>query len=208
MVSVQCCLSATLPFVWCVLPHNERFFQDHSTFQNRLMARYIDTPARKKLIFPIQNLCNKSVKWFFLLPICFRQVKIKPFLRCWLWFMFVNDLKSQKNGMRHQTIMAFFLLYGKSLLATDMKDTAECMFLMGKQHFQGSWMVQYAITPLSVYRMECDLWGQGNHGTRSWISALCERHLMRKSNIIIIIRVPSHLPNTVWNYFDDFLTFS
>ena len=60
------------------------------------------------------------------------------------------------------------------------------------------------VPPLSVYRMECDLWGQGNHGTRSWISALCERHLMRKSNIIIIIRVPSHLPNTVWNCFDDF----
>ena len=41
-------------------------------------------------------------------------------------------------------------------------------------------------------------------GTRSWISALCERHLMRKSNIIIIIRVPSHLSwcnndgNSLW----------
>ena len=64
MVSVQCCLSGYSSF--CVLPHyNERFFQDHSTFQNRLMARYIDTPARKKLIFPIQNLCNKSEEWFF-----------------------------------------------------------------------------------------------------------------------------------------------
>ena len=135
-----------LLFLLCdvCFPHNERFFQDHSTFQNRLMARYIDTPARKKLIFPIQNLCTNQRSDFFYFADLFQASQNKTFLRCWLWFMFVNDLKSQKNGMRHQTIMAFFLLYGKSLLATDMKDT-ECMFLMGKQHFQGSWMVQYLL---------------------------------------------------------------
>ena len=135
MVSVQCCLSATLPFVWCVLPHyNERFFQDHSTFQNRLMARYIDTPARKKLIFPIQNVCNKSEEWFFLLPICFRQVKIKPFwdVDCGLCLWMTWSHRKMVCGTKQ--LWHIFLLYGKSLLATDMKDT-ECMFLMGKQHF-------------------------------------------------------------------------
>ena len=144
MVSVQCCLSATLPFVWCVLPHNEKFFQDHSTFQNRLMARYIDTPARKSSFSQFKT-CNKSEEWFFLLPICFRQVKIKPFwdVDCGLCLWMTWSHRKMVCGTKQ--LWHIFLLYGKSLLATDMKDTAECMFLMGKQHFQSSWMVQYLL---------------------------------------------------------------
>ena len=124
MVSVQCCLWATLPFVWCVLPHyNERFLPRPFDISKPFNGTVYWYPRQEKAHFPNSKLVQQIREVIFFIADLFQASQNKTFLRCWLWFMFVNDLKSQKNGMRHQTIMAYFLLYGKSLLVTDIWKT-------------------------------------------------------------------------------------
>ena len=102
-------------------------------------------PRQEKAHFPNSKRVQQIRGVIFFIADLFQASQNKTFLRCWLWFMFVNDLKSQKNGMRHQTIMAYFFALWQKFVGYRYErhwmhvSNGEAAF------FQGSWMVQYPL---------------------------------------------------------------